>query len=182
MKKILDEILWSIYYQTDHAHVGGHGDARFFILNDIIKDLHNFTGKQLCAAVVDLKKQKLIGEKKDYECSVLVSLTEKGMLRAINYRFRRLEYKKEKWDGKWRMVFFNIPENRRKGRDALRYRLKTAGFYKLQESIFIFPYECEKEIRDFIRLFKMGKYVRYGLLDFIDDGQRIAELFKVRSK
>jgi len=180
MKKILDEMLWSIYYQTDHAHIGGRNDGRFFIINDIIKDIHNFTGKQLRSAFVDLKKQKLIDEKKNYEGSVIVSLTEKGMLRAINYRFRRLADKKEKWDGKWRMVFFNIPENRRKGRDALRYRLRMAGFYKLQESVFIFPYECEREVRDFIRLFKMEKYVHFGLLDFVDDGQRVAEWLKLK--
>ena len=180
MKKILDEILWQIYYQTDHAYIGGRGDARFFILNDILKDVHNFTGKQLHAATVDLEKQKLIGEKKNYEGSILVSLTEKGMLRAINYRFRRLEHKKEKWDGRWRMVSFNIPENCRKGRDALRYRLKMAGFYKLQESIFIYPYECEKEVRDFVRLFKMEKYIRFGVLDSIDNSQHIAEFFKLK--
>lgn len=171
--------MWNIYYQTEHG-VGGRNDARFFILNDIIKDIHNFSGKQLRATVIDLKKEKLIEEKKNYEGLVLFSLTEKGMLRAINYRFRRLANKKEKWDGKWRMVFFNIPESRRKGRDALRYRLRTAGFYKLQESIFIFPYECEREIRDFIRLFRMEKYVRFGLLDFVDDGERIARLFKLK--
>ena len=180
MRKILEEILWSIYYQTEQARVGGRGDARFFILNDILKDVHNFTSKQLIAAVSDLKKEKLIEGKKDYEGSVLVSLTGKGMLRAINFRFRRLANKKEKWDGKWRMVFFNIPESHRKGRDALRYRLKMAGFYKLQESIFIYPYECEKEVRDFIKLFKMQKYVRFGLLDFVDDGQHIAGLFKLK--
>lgn len=179
MKKILDEILWSIYYQTENS-VGGRGDGRFFILNDIIKDVHNFTAKQLRTAVVDLRKQRLVEGKKNYEGSILVSLTEKGVLRAINYRFRRLGNKKEKWDGKWRMVSFNIPENRRKGRDALRYRLRMAGFYKLQESIFVYPYECEKEVRDFVKLFRMEKYIRFGLLDFIDDGQHIAELFKLK--
>ena len=179
MRKILEEILWNIYYQTEQCHVGGRRDARFFILNDVLKDIHNFSGKQLSTAISDLKKEKLIKGKKNYEGSILFSLTEKGMLRAINYRFRRLGDKREKWDGKWRMVFFNVPENHRKGRDALRYRLKMAGFYKLQESIFIFPYECEREIRDFIKLFKMEKYVRFGLLDFVDDGQRIAELFRL---
>ncbi|MCX6723744.1 MAG: hypothetical protein NT155_01040 [Candidatus Staskawiczbacteria bacterium] len=179
MKKILDEILWNIYYQTEQARVGGRNDGRFFILNSVLKDIHNFSSKQSNAAVSDLKKEKLI-EKKNYEGSVLISLTERGVLRAINFRFRRLGNKKEKWDGKWRMVFFNIPENHRKGRDALRYRLKMAGFHKLQESIFIYPYECEKEVRDFIKLFKLEKYVRFGLLDFIDDGQRIAEFFKLK--
>jgi len=180
MKKILEEILWNIYYQTEKHNIGRRGDIRFFLLNEILKDIHNFSAAQLRTTVVDLKKNKLIEEKKNYEGSVLISLTEKGMLRAINYRFRRLANKKEKWDGKWRVVFFNVPEKFRKGRDALRYRLKMAGFHMLKESVFIFPYECEKEMRDFIKLFKMEKYVCFGVLDCVDGGQRIAEWLKLK--
>jgi len=178
MKKILDEILWSIYYQTERG-IGRHNDARFFILNDILKDIHNFTGKQLRTAVIDLKKGKFIEKKKNYEGSVLVSLAERGMLRMINFRFRRLGNKKEKWDGKWRMVAFDIPNACRKGRSALNYRLKMGGFYELQESIFLHPYDCKKEIDDFIRLFKIEKYVRFGLLDFIDNQDKLKVHFRL---
>ncbi|MCX6722538.1 MAG: hypothetical protein NT094_00530 [Candidatus Staskawiczbacteria bacterium] len=179
MKQILDEILWSIYYQTEHK-VGRRGDIRFFILNDVLKDVHNFTGKQLSTAVCDLKKEKLIEKKKSYDGSVLVSLTETGILRAINFRFRRLSNKKEKWDGKWRMVAFDIPNERRKGRNALNYRLKMGGFYELQESIFLHPYDCKKEIDAFTKLFKIEKYVRFGLLDFIDNQDKIKLKFGIK--
>ena len=172
MREILEEILWSIYYQSEHR-VGRRDDARFFILNDIIKDIHKYTGKyltakQLVSAVVDLKRQELIQKKKDYAGTVLVSLTEKGILRAINYKFRRLEHKKEKWDGKWRMVAFDIPRECEKGRKALVYRLKTGGFYELQESIFLYPYDCKNEVDALTNFFKIKKYVRFGLLDFIE--------------
>ena len=180
MNKIIEEILWSLYYQTEHKKIGGYGDARFFILNDILKDIHGFTGEQLKAAVVDLKKQKLIEKKKDYENSVLVSLTEKGMLRAINYSFRRLNDKKENWDGKFRMVTFDIPREYQKGRKAFVYRLKMGGFYELQESIFLYPYDCKKEIDAVIKLFKLEKYIRFGLLDYIDNQDRIKIRFGIK--
>ncbi len=179
MRQILEEILWQIYYQTDHKVVGSRRDPRFFILNDILKDIHNFTGKQLSTAVYDLKKQKLIEKKKDYEGSVLVSLTEKGMLRAINFKFRRLNDKKEKWDGKWRMVAFDIPNECQKGRKALVYRLKTGGFYELQESIFLYTHDCKEEIDALVKLFKLEKYVRFGLLNFIDNQDKVKLRFKV---
>ncbi len=179
MRQILDEILWRIYY-TSNIRFGGWGDARFFILNDIIKDVHNFTGKQLTSAARDLKKQKFIKEKKNYEGSVLISLTEKGILRAINYKFRRLANKKERWDGKWRMVAFDIPNTCRKGRNALRYRLRTAGFYELQESIFLYPYDCKREIDIIVKLFKLEKYVRFGLLDHIDIQDRVKFKFGIK--
>ncbi len=178
MNQIIEEILWRIYYISGER-IGHYGDARFFLLNDIIKDIHGFTSKQLSVTVADLKKQKLIEKKKDYEGSILVSLTERGILRVINFRFRRLNYRKEKWDGKWRMVIFDIPDSHRKGRNALRYRLKMGGFYELQESVFLHPYDCKREIDDFVRLFKLEKYVRFGLLDFIDNQERIKLRYKL---
>lgn len=178
MREILDEILWRIY-NASGFQIGGKRDARFFLLNAIIKDMHGFTAEQLKPAASDLKKQKFTKEKKDYEGSILVSLTEKGILRAINYKFRRLANKKKKWDGKWRMVAFDIPNSCRKGRNALRYRLKTAGFYELQESIFLYPHDCKREIDAIVKLFKLEKYVRFGLLDYIDIQDRVKFKFGI---
>ena len=179
MNQIIEEILWSIYCQSENG-IGRRDDSRFFILNDI----HNFSAKQLRFAVCDLKKQKLIEEKNGYEDSVLVSLTEKGMLRVINFSFRRLNdrtnNKNEHWDGKWRMVAFDIPNSHRKGRNALNYRLKMGGFCEFQKSIFLYPYDCKKEIGAFVKLFKLEKYVRFGLLDFIDNQERLKIRFKIR--
>ena len=167
MREILDEILWRIYYASSGS-VGSRRDPRFFLINEILKEVHDYTGSQLKPAVIDLNKQKLINKKRDYNGSVLVSLTEKGILRAINYKFRQLPYKKQKWDGKWRMVAFDIPRECEKGRKALVYRLKTSGFYEMQESIFLYPYDCKAEIDVLLDLFKIKKYVRFGLLDYIE--------------
>jgi len=171
-ESIIEQILLHLYDSIDY---GFSYQAKKKLYLDKF-----FNNKKILKGIDGLKKSNFITQKENSNGYMSISLSDKGMLRAINYSFRRLANKKEKWDGKWRMIFFNIPENRRKGRDALRYRLKTAGFYKLQESIFIFPYECEKEIRDFVRLFKLEKHVRFGLLDFVDDGQHIAEWFKLK--
>lgn len=129
-----------------------------------------------------LEKQKLITGKQNYDGSVIVSLSEKGKLRALNLKFKLLSHKKEKWDKKWRIVAFDIPNERRKGRRALRYRLEAAGFRELQESLFIYPYNCEQEIRDFIKLFKLEDCVRFGILDFIDGQDFFIKMFKLDLK
>ena len=179
MRKILEEILWNIYYASK-AGMGRRGDIRFLLVNPILKDIHNYTAKQLTTAIVDLKRQKLIQKKKDYNGSILVSLTDKGILRAINYKFRRLEHKKQKWDGKWRMVAFDIPRECEKGRKALVYRLKMGGFYEMQESIFLYPYDCKNEIDAITKFFKIEKYVKFGLLDCIDDQDKIKIRFGIK--
>jgi len=179
-ESITEKILLHLYDSIDYGF-SYQAKKRLYIDKFFNSSSHNKSDKnKILRGLDDLKKSNFIIQKEGGNGCVSILLSDKGKLRALNFRFRRLNSGKGKiWDGKWRMVSFNIPEGRRKGRDALRYRLKTAGFYKLQESIFIFPYECEKEVRDFIKLFKMEKYIRFGLLDFVDDGQRIAELFKL---
>lgn len=131
------------------------------------------------SGIRDLNKQKFIKKKENYDGSVIVSLTEKGMLRALNIIFAKLGNRKERWDGKWRIFAFDIPEERRKGRNALRYRFKLAGFYELQKSLFVCPYDCQKEVAALVNLFKLEKYVRFALADFIDNEERLKFKFKL---
>ena len=47
------------------------------------------------------------------------------------------------WDGYWRIIILDIPEERKSEREALRYLLKKAGFVCLKNSVWIsvYPYE-----------------------------------------
>jgi DNA-binding transcriptional regulator PaaX len=129
--------------------------------------------QQAKKVIFNLNREKLIKEKKNYDGSIIISLTDKGKLRALNLSFRRFCDKKEKWDGKWRLIAFDIPNECKKGREALTYRFRIGGFYKLQESLFLYPYDCEKEIKALVELFKLQKYVRFGLLGYIDNEEEI---------
>ena len=64
-----------------------------------------------------------------------------------------------KWDKKWRVVIFDIPEELRSARKRLRGRLKHFGFFQLQKSVFVFPYPCEKELADICKSLKISNYV-----------------------
>ncbi len=55
--------------------------------------------------------------------------------------------KKDKWDGQWRFFLFDVPEKRRSLRDVLRSKLKNLGFFQFQKSVWIYPFECERELR-----------------------------------
>ncbi|MES2930276.1 MAG: hypothetical protein V4665_00625 [Patescibacteria group bacterium] len=41
------------------------------------------------------------------------------------------------WDGYWRIVLLDLPENRKSEREALRYLLKKAGFICVKNSVWI---------------------------------------------
>ena len=63
--------------------------------------------------------------------------------------------KPKKWDGHWRIIFFDIKESKKNVRDALRHHLKNLNCYPLQKSVFVTPYPCKEEI-DFLCEFYEG--------------------------
>ncbi len=48
------------------------------------------------------------------------------------------------WDGKWRLVMIDLPEDRKNEREALRYLLKKAGFELLKNSVWVSPFPFEQ--------------------------------------
>lgn len=76
-----------------------------------------------------------------------VMLTEKG--RAMIETVHANEYHIPEpafWDGKWRVVMFDIREKRRRTRSQLRSLLAGAGFLRLQDSVWVYPYPCDEFI------------------------------------
>lgn len=55
-----------------------------------------------------------------------------------------------KWDKKWRIVMFDIGVSDRAKRNTLRKFLKRLGFARFQQSAWITPYECRKEIKELV--------------------------------
>ena len=64
-----------------------------------------------------------------------------------------------KWDQKWRLVIFDIPEKMHKERVKFRKKIKSLGFEMIQKSVFIFPYSCEEEIADVAGKLRVSDYV-----------------------
>ncbi len=108
-------------------------------------------------AVARLEKQGLL--KKDWkEKNMYLKLTEKGkkIVREHRKSVRRL---RRYWDGKWRVVIFDIPEKRGPVRGYLRDYLKSLGFGMVQRSIWITPYDFGRMVDHFSKKMKLTDYV-----------------------
>lgn len=98
-------------------------------------------------------------EKNGKKC---VRLTEKGERYAAMMGEGRLKPKKpRKWDRKWRILIFDIPEKRRRVRDTIRITLISIGFVRLQDSVWVYPYDCEDLITLLKADLRIGKDVLY---------------------
>ena len=90
-----------------------------------------------------------------------------------------IQNQKKKWDGRWRMLVFDIPERRRAVRVRLRRVMSEVGFVRLQDSVWVYPYDCE----DFIALLKadlkIGKDVLYTIVDTIEFDIKLRTHFRL---
>ncbi|MEK7211130.1 MAG: CRISPR-associated endonuclease Cas2 [Patescibacteria group bacterium] len=103
-----------------------------------------------------LKQLRLRGyiEYDDDDERALIRLTDGGMRRVAHFRVADIVSGcVKKWDYLWRMVIFDIPEKKRRSRDAFRHELKALGFFLLQDSVFVIPHKCEKEIIELARTY-----------------------------
>jgi DNA-binding transcriptional regulator PaaX len=108
-----------------------------------------------------------------------VRLTNKGRAYFLDQEFKNLKLKpKKKWDGRWRVVLFDVPEESKRTRDALRHTLKRLGFKEFQKSVFVFPFDCENEINFVINYFDIPEHVYYMRSDISPDN-KLRDHFKL---
>lgn len=91
-----------------------------------------------------MKDRKLIRVLPQDDGSYLVELTDKGETRRKTAYFEKLTIPDTKWDGKWRIFMFDIPERYKLLRDFVSFHVKRAGFKQLQRSVFAYPYPIDE--------------------------------------
>ena len=98
-----------------------------------------------------------------------VRLTGKGEKYAALLGEGKLKPKiPKRWDGKWRLLIFDIPERRRKERDQIRATLVSLGFHRLQDSVWVYPYDCEDLVILLKADFRIGKNLLYVVADAVE--------------
>lgn len=115
----------------------------------------------LKSTIKRLEKQELISWK-DKDGELQLTLEEKGKRRVVKYKIDHLAIKEtSRWDGHFRIVTFDIPEDKRVAREMFRRKLIELGFQRLQKSVFVIRFPCKDEI-DFLRhSFEIAPYVLY---------------------
>ncbi|MFA4890251.1 MAG: CRISPR-associated endonuclease Cas2 [Candidatus Paceibacterota bacterium] len=152
----------------------------FRILEGISKEWKEIDRNKLIRAVREFYRDKIVDYKENKDGIVEIILTKGGKQKALKYQIDEIKIKKpEKWDGKWRMVVFDIPEKKKKAREALRNKLQDLGFQELQKSVLIFPYECEDEIDFIVEVFEIRPYVRFLKVDSFTNEEQFKIKFKL---
>jgi len=149
------------------------------VIKGISREWKKINKEKLRKEIRNLYRSKLIKKQDNANGSITITLTEKGKLKALTYNFDKIKIDNTNWDGKWRLIVFDIPEKLKSGRNALRAKIKELGFYELQKSVWVYPYECRNEIDFVVEFFNMRKYVRFAIIDSIDNELHLKQIFKL---
>lgn len=110
----------------------------------------------------------------------VVEITEPGKKKVLEYNLGTIQLdRKKKWDGKWRIVMFDIPESKKRVRNAISFKIKDIGMYPIQKSVFVFPHPCKDEI-DFVgEIFGVRKNIVYVEATHIEGAEKMKRHFGV---
>lgn len=120
-----------------------------------------------------LKKRGMVQVRKRKQKIELV-LTEKGKKRVLKYKLRDLKVSKPReWDGRWRLVMFDVPEGQRSSRDRIRLKLRELDFLPIQKSVFIQPYPCLEVIEILRDLYHLEPGQLYLFESKVLEGEKV---------
>jgi phenylacetic acid degradation operon negative regulatory protein len=96
--------------------------------------------------VASLERQQLLERDPTAPDDRMYRLTWQGRLHALGGRDPQAQWSRE-WDGRWRLVLFDVPTTQNTQRTRLRRFLQDRGFGYLQNSVWITPNSLEEERR-----------------------------------
>jgi CRISPR-associated endonuclease Cas2 len=148
---------------------------------NLSKEWEKINKIQLKESIRYFYKRKLIDFYEHKDGTVTIIATEEGKKRDMRNKVGHFEIGIPKdWDKKWRIVIFDIPEDKKIARDTLRRKIKKVGFLELQKSVWVYPYECANLINFMIEFYKIKDFVKYIVAEKINNDEKIKRLFNLQ--
>lgn len=148
------------------------GPALAFIVSEALKIWKEAKREDLGRIIKRLERQEMISIKEEGS-RVKIEVTEKGKKRLLEYDFENIERKAKKRDGKWRLVIFDIPEDKKAARDVFRRKLIELGCLRLQDSVFASAFPIKDEVDFLSSYLGISDYITLGVLDRIEGGEQL---------
>ncbi|MCL5666400.1 MAG: CRISPR-associated endonuclease Cas2 [Patescibacteria group bacterium] len=141
------------------------------------KRLKEMKRRQFCSSVWQMERQGLIEIVKKNNTK-FIKCTKKGQLEIL---LKKAVMKKPSvWDGKWRIVVFDIPEESKAKRNLLRWLLKKNGYNKLQASVYINPYPLNREAIKYLQETKLIDFIRIIKVEEMDNDTDLRKKFNLK--
>lgn len=151
-------------------------NAPFEVLLEYGKIRNQISPAHFRTAMHRLQKKGLIHCERQRRGLVFM-LTEEGEQEAQKVKTEVERLKPKQWDGKWRIIIFDIPEKLRGKRDLLRRELVGFGFRQLQQSVWVYPHTLPQAFRDLWKETGIFKYCVIFEADKMENGEMLESVF-----
>ena len=139
----------------------------------------DYNSKSVYNSIKHLQKNKLI-DITEKDGKTIIKITKNGKSKLLEYEFEDMRIKKpKKWDSKWRIIGFDIPEKRKKAREALRHKMKELGFVRMQKSLFVYPYPCGEEVEFIGEFFQVYEHIVFIEASSISNEEYYKQIFEL---
>lgn len=110
-----------------------------------------------------------------------VMLTPQGQQRLREFRLGELRLPRPKsWDGKWRIVVFDVPEKYKRRRVIFSRKLRELGMCRIQKSVYVWPHPLQDEVDVMKEAYEIRPFVRMATAIHIDRQRDLLKFFQVR--
>ena len=154
------------------------------VLKTIMQEYENLSTQdrhRARATYETLRRARLISVRHTADKKMTITLSVQGKKKMLQYRFSDMQIKKPMaWDGKWRVVIFDLPKRFTRVRNLWRGKLKSLGFVQLQRSVWIHPYPCRDEIDFVSEYFRVSPHTRLLEVSEFDGSREYEEMFDLR--
>jgi hypothetical protein len=149
----------------------------YFLVRGAIK--YSFCKSDFHREIKRLHKQGYVALIKTPE-GFIVTLKKKAQRRLKKIELEDLQLvPAKKWDGKWRLFIFDIPEQNKQARDELSRKLKELGMCHIQRSVFAYPYDCREELNLASDYYEVSRFTTYAEVNKIDLDKELRRYFKL---
>lgn len=172
-KTLLEKILLSFIPYTEENLMLAYKPWKFFAS---LEREYSVSKNAISVATYRAKKYGYLKEVEDKHSEKQLFVTSKGKVKILGY----IKKAPKAWDGKWRLIFFDIPEKEKRKRNIFRSKLKELGFKQHQLSAWISPFDFSDEIDLLIAELEIEDYVKYLIGDTVRGEKELKKLFNLK--
>ncbi len=151
----------------------------YYLLKAYLKN-KKFQQSKFLKDLKRLQQRELVSYQHVADGQIKIAVKSHGKKMVLQYEIDDMKIKKPKfWDGKWRLIIFDIPVNKRRVSDAFSRKLKSLDFYRLQDSVYIHPFPCEKEIEFIASIFNIRQFILILEISNFEGLEKLTKCFSV---
>lgn len=107
----------------------------------------------------------------------VLRLTKAGEAKLARLSLLHVKEEKRRWDQRWRLVIYDIRETHRAKRLLLQGALREIGFFRLQDSVWVYPHRCDELVVLLRTNFALGRDVHYLEVNHIENDEALVRHF-----